>query len=431
MNKDDFDFVNLHDLRIGLFVDLDVGWMAHPFPSSRFKISSERQIEILKGLGVGRIRYVPSKSDAPGGQGDPAQSMSEQERIRQALAQESAQQALKLQQARLALRVRQQNDLTVCERRFSESAQQYHRIVGMLQVKPVEAAQQCQTFVHALSSDIQQQGDIAIRLLTEAAGDKAALHPVNVTIISLLLGRAMGLQDAELGDLGMAAFLHDMGKVTLPERVRRFEENFSSAEIKVYQDHVSQGVRMAKEMQLSTDVIHAIAQHHELADGSGFPERIKLDAQSVNARILAVVNRYDGLCNPSKPGAAMTPHEALAMIFAQQKTRFDGATLSAFIRMMGVYPPGSVVQLNDERHAIVVAVNSARPLKPRVIVHEPSIPRHEAVILDLEHAPNASIRRSLKPSTLPSAALDYLQPRPRVYYFFESAQNSSGFTPIQ
>ena len=431
MNKDDFDFVNLQDLRIGLFVDLDVGWMAHPFPSSRFKISTERQIEILKGLGVGRIRYVPSKSDVPGVQGEREQSLSEQARIKQALAQESAQQALRLQRARLALRVRQQQDLAVCEKRFSESAQQYQRTLAMLQSKPVEAAQLCQTYVHALSSDIQQQEDIAIRLLTEAAGDKAALHPVNVTIISLLLGRAMGLQGVELEDLGMAAFLHDMGKVALPERVRRLEENFSSAEIKVYQDHVSQGVRMAKEMPLRPGVIRAIAQHHELADGSGFPERIKIDAQSVIARILTVVNRYDGLCNPLKPGAAMTPHEALAMIFAQQKTRFDGATLSAFIRMMGVYPPGSVVQLNDERHAIVVAVNSARPLKPRVIVHEPSIPRHEAVILDLEYAPNASIRRSLKPSTLPTAALDYLQPRPRIYYFFESSQNSSGFGPIQ
>jgi HD-GYP domain-containing protein (c-di-GMP phosphodiesterase class II) len=217
-----------------------------------------------------------------------------------------------------------------------------------------------------------------------------------------------------------------MGKTMLPERVRRLEENFSSAELKVYQDHVSQGVRLAKQMDLRPGVTRAIAQHHELADGSGFPDRTKLDAQSANARILAVVNRYDGLCNPSKLAAAMTPHEALAMIFGQQKTRYDGATLSAFIRMMGVYPPGSVVQLNDERHAIVVAVNAARPLKPRVIVHEPSIPRHEAVILDLEHAPNASIRRSLKPSSLSNAALDYLQPRPRIYYFFETAQNSGG-----
>ena len=425
MNKDDFDFVVLQDLRIGLFVDLDVGWMAHPFPSSRFKIATDRQIEILKSLGVERIRCVPSKSDASDAQLAADEELTRLDQERQAGALESAQQALRLQQARVALRVRQQQDLSLCEQRFGESAQQYQRAIGMLHAKPLEASQQCQAMVHALSSEIQLQGDTAIRLLTEAAGDKGALHPVNVAIISLLLGRAMGLQGADLEDLGMAAFLHDIGKTALPERVRRLEENFSGAEVKVYQDHVAQGVRLAKQMELRPGVITAISQHHELADGSGFPERLKLDAQSVNARIVAVVNRYDGLCNPSKPGAAMTPHEALALIFAQQKTRFDGATLSAFIRMMGVYPPGSVVQLNDERHAIVVAVNAARPLKPRVIVHEPSIPRHEAVILDLEHAPNASIRRSLKPSSLPTAALDYLQPRPRIYYFFESAQNSA------
>jgi putative nucleotidyltransferase with HDIG domain len=430
MNKDDFDFVDLQDLRIGLFVDLDVGWMAHPFPSSRFKITTDRQIETLKSLGVARIRYMPSKSDAPVVQDEAEQARVDQERIRQALALESAQRILQLQQERVALRVRQQQDLAVCEQRFSESAQQYQRVVGMLNAKPLDAALQCQTMVYALSSEIQLQGDTAIRLLTEAAGDKAALHPVNVTIISLLLGRAMGLQGAELEDLGVAAFLHDVGKTVLPERVRRLEENFSSAEVKVYQEHVAQGVALAKQMNLRPGVIRAISQHHELADGSGFPERLKLDAQSVNGRILAVVNRYDGLCNPSKPGAAMTPHEALALIFAQQKTRFDSATLSAFIRMMGVYPPGSVVQLNDERHAIVVAVNAARPLKPRLIVHDPSIPRHEAVILDLEHAPNASIRRSLKPSSLPTAALDYLQPRPRIFYFFESAKNSVGVASV-
>jgi hypothetical protein len=123
--------------------------------------------------------------------------------------------------------------------------------------------------------------------------------------------------------------------------------------------------------------------------------------------------------------AAMTPHEALAMIFAQQKTRFDSKALSAFIRMMGVYPPGSVVQLNDERHALVVSVNSARPLKPRVLIHEPTVPRHESIVLDLEKVPNTSIRRSLKPSSLPVAAMDYLQPRQRICYYYESAANGS------
>jgi hypothetical protein len=89
--------------------------------------------------------------------------------------------------------------------------------------------------------------------------------------------------------------------------------------------------------------------------------------------------------------------------------------------MMGVYPPGSVVQLSNDRFALVVSVNSARPLKPRVIVHDPAVPKDEALIMDLEQASSPGIRRSLKPGVLPRAAIDYLSPRARVCYFFERA----------
>lgn len=420
MNADEFDFVALQDLRVGLFVDLDLGWLAHPFPSSSFKIANDRQIEILRGLGADRIRFVPSKSDA-------VQRMvlldSAADSKAQLLAKDDDPDRV-LREQRAAVRAAQQASLQHCEKRFAESSEQYRKVVAMLESKPTDAARLSQVLVQDMAAEIAAQGDSAIRLLTEVAGDKAAMHPVNVTVISLLLGKAMGLQDEALTHLGTAAFLHDVGKSRLPERVRRWEENFSPAEQKVYQDHVGQSVQLARQMGLSEGVVTAIAQHHEMVDGSGFPARLKQDALDRNGRILALVNRYDGLCNPAKPGSAMTPHEALAQIFAQQKTRFDSMALSAFIRMMGVYPPGSVVQLNDERHAMVVSVNSARPLKPRVIVHEPAVPRHEAIILDLEQATNTSIRRSLKPSSLPSGALAYLQPRPRICYFFEPAANA-------
>ena len=90
--------------------------------------------------------------------------------------------------------------------------------------------------------------------------------------------------------------------------------------------------------------------------------------------------------------------------------------------MMGVYPAGSVVQLTDDRYALVVGSNFARPLKPRVLVHEPGVPRDDALILNLESAPGLGIRRSLKPLALPERTLNYLSPRPRVSYFFEPAQ---------
>ena len=264
-------------------------------------------------------------------------------------------------------------------------------------------------------------GDAVIRLLSEGLGDRAALHSVNVTVLCLLLGKAMGLSGDGLADLGTAALLHDMGKQQLPDRVRFREEHFTPAEHKLYQSHVGQGALLAKKLGVSVNALLGISQHHEMSDGTGFPLGLKGDKIGPQARILALVNRYDNLCNPGNPSGALTPHEALSLIFAQMKTRFDTQTLSAFIRMMGVYPPGSVVQLVDARYAMVVSVNSSRPLRPRIIVHEPAVPKDEALIVDLEQAQDLGIKRSVRPLQLPKATIDYLSPRQRICYFFERA----------
>lgn len=421
MKKDDSQFIDVKHLRIGLYVELDIGWMAHPFPSGSFKISSAKQIETILGLGLTRVRYVPEKSD-PAPEDETTESADATDSVQDAIALERAQVLQREQmqrKQRAELLNAQQQSLEACERRFGEAVRQYRKTLELVHAQPVQAAGQCHTMVTGFVDDMLGDGESSIRLLTETAGDKSAMHPVNVTIVSLLLGKAMGLAQADMLDLGMAAFLHDMGKIEIPDRVRWPEENFSTAEYKLYQEHVTQSVKMAKTMALSKGALLAIAQHHELVDGSGFPLRIVGEQMTVASRILALVNRYDNLCNPSRPGAALTPHEALSLIFAQLKTRFDAAVLSGFIRMMGVYPPGSVVQLVDERYASVVSVNSSRPLKPRIIVHEPGVPKHEALIVDMEHAPNIGIRRSLKPSSLPIAAMDYLAPRQRISYFFE------------
>jgi HD-GYP domain-containing protein (c-di-GMP phosphodiesterase class II) len=425
MNKDDFDWVNIGDLRIGHYVELDLGWMAHPFSSGSFKVSSEKQLETLRGLGVERVRTVRSKSDPLPDMPKAGLVMStDTPRSTAEMASDSsphlspAEQQRKVRAATVAL---QNSNLLACERRFGESVRQYRKTVELVQSNPLGAAELCNAMVGNFVSEMMQVGESAIRLLTEASGDRAAMHPVNVTVISLLLGKVMGLEHHALVDLGLAAFLHDIGKIHIHERVRSLEEGFSTTQYTLYQEHVSQSIGVAKTMQLSAAATIAISQHHELADGSGFPARLKSVAMSPASRILSLVNRYDNLCNPVKPGAAMTPHESLALMFAQQKSRFDPLVLSAFIRMMGVYPPGSVVQLVDERYAMVVSVNSMQPLKPRVIVFESGIPKHEALILDLERNPTVGIRRSLKPSSLPSAAQEYLAPRQRICYFFEPA----------
>jgi putative nucleotidyltransferase with HDIG domain len=270
--------------------------------------------------------------------------------------------------------------------------------------------------------------EAAIRLLSEKAGEKTALHSINVTLISLLLGNAIGLPKDDMLELGIGALLHDVGKMELPDRLRWLDEQSSPAERQLYQSHVAHGVNIAKKLQLSANATILIAQHHEYADGSGYPSRILGEKMTQLSRIISLVNRFDNLCNPSNVALALTPHEALSQLFTKNKTQSDAPTLTAFIKMMGIYPPGSIVQLSDERYALVVSVNSARPIKPKVIIHDPQVPREDALMMNLENETQIGIRRSLKPIQLPKAAYDYLSPRKRLCYFFERASDATSLS---
>ncbi|MEO8859001.1 MAG: HD domain-containing phosphohydrolase [Burkholderiaceae bacterium] len=418
-------YVTPQELRKGLYIELDLGWMAHPFPKGSFKITTSRQIETLRELGLPRIRYLPAKSDPlpdtaelkGGAQTDtPPQAAKAPDFAAQAPGPEEQE-----GHRHASLLAAQQRSLAFCDEQFGLAIALYRNLEDQLESGPKDAAAKCQQMVDALVGDMLGQSESSIRLLSEGMGDRASMHPVNVTVLSLLLGKALKLPFEQLRDLGMAALLHDIGKSQLPDRIRWMDSSFSPEEGRQYQSHVAHGVLLARQLSLSPPALSAMAQHHELADGSGFPRQTKGESISLGGKILALVNLYENMCNPARPSAAVTPHEALSQIFSQMRLRFDATVLGAFIRMMGVYPPGSVVQLSDSRYALVVSVNSTRPLKPQVIVHDPDIASREALIMNLENVGAPGIRRSLKPGSLPRAAIDYLSPRARICYFFERA----------
>jgi len=411
--------IDVDKLKVGMYIHLDLGWMSHPFPLSSFKLSSEDQLLVLRRLGLTQVRWSPGKSelmvdatpmDATLAAADAAVPPPE-------AAAKTAEELER--EAHIAALAAQREALAVCERQYGEAGAAFHQIMQLVPTAPVDSRDQSEALAAALLDKMLVAGDLNIRLLNEAAGDRVTAHALNVSIISLLLGRAFGLSRDEMMDLGVGALLHDVGKLELPPRLRHREDSFSAHETQTYQSHVAKGVAIAQGMGLKPGPLLVIAQHHENADGSGFPQRLNIDRMSTGARIVALVNRFDGLCNPLQVSRSLTPHEALSLMFAQGRNRFDATMLNAFIRMMGVYPPGSVVQLTDDRYALVVAVNSSRPLKPRVMIHDVKVPREEALILNLELYPDLGIRRSLKPQQLPRASLDYLSPRTRVAYFFE------------
>ena len=419
-------FVSPDQLRVGLYIELELGWMSHPFPKGSFKISSDRQIETLRGLGLKRVRYVPAKSD-PEVQAQPAPALPVVPDGAPASpdadpAQEQLMAPQQRRESRHAVLLQAQREsLARCDQKFGAAIRRYEAVLDQLKTEPTQAGRECRELVDEIVFDVLGQGECSILLLSEGIGERTGMHPVNVTVLSLLLGDALGLSVEQLHDLGTAAFLHDIGKTKLAERVRSMHGGFSAADLDAYRGHVAHGVLLAKRLGLADGATRAIAEHHELADGSGFPRQTRGDAISMPGRILALVNRYENMCNPSPRSPMATPHEALSLIFSQSRARFDAAILNAFIRMMGVYPPGSVVQLANDRFALVVSVNSMRPLRPRVLVHDPAVARDQALVLDLEQPGAPGIRRSVRPAVLPKATMDYLSPRLRICYFFERA----------
>jgi putative nucleotidyltransferase with HDIG domain len=421
--------IAVDDLRVGMFIHLEGGWLAHPFPLSNFKLSSPQQIATIRSLRLKSVRWSPEKSDlehgtadmeAPLGSPAPAAEAATAAMLASICEASESPELAAERERRLALAA-QRESLQHCQRQFGEATNACKALTELVAAKPQLAREQSEALSRAFVDKMIGQGESCIRLLSESAGDKASTHAVNVTIISLLLGKAFGLAEADMVDLGVGSMLHDIGKLQVPERLRHRDDHLSASEVLVYQEHVAHGVAQARRMGLAEGARRVIEQHHEHADGTGFPLRLACDRISVGARIVALVNRFDNLCNPNIPSRSLTPHEALSLLFAQGKSKFDATILAGFVKMMGIYPPGSAVQLTDERYAIVVSVNSGRPLKPRVLVHDRNVPADEALLLNLETEPHLGIRRSIKPAALPREAIAYLSPRPRMTYFFEPA----------
>jgi HD-GYP domain-containing protein (c-di-GMP phosphodiesterase class II) len=417
--------IAVEHLEVGMYVHLDVGWLAHPFPLSSFRITEPEQIAVIRSLGLAHVRWSPERSALPtpttrtAGAADPDQPDAADAGAavaRAAVAETAEDTAARRNRERLdAQREAQQQ----CDRQFAEAAKAWRAAVDVAIARPAEAREAAVTLISALAAKLRLSDEIGIRLVAAGGGDRIAAHALNVTIVSLLLGRALGMDDRELHDLGLGAMLHDLGKVELPDRVRHLDPGASPSEVAAYREHVAKGVALGRRMDIADAALAVLAQHHEHADASGFPSRVGGDQITLASRIVGIANRYDNLCNPQGRVPPLTPHEAVAMVFAQGRTRHDPHVLGAFIRMMGVYPAGSLVQLTDDRFGLVVGANTTRSLKPRVLVHDPKVPRREALLMDLEESPHLGIRRSLTVARLPPAAAEYLDPRPRVAYFFE------------
>jgi putative nucleotidyltransferase with HDIG domain len=421
-------YVSPEQLCVGLYVHLDLSWKDHPFTFSSFKIKNARQIATIQSLGLTRVRYSPAKSDcAPASVATaevPAPAIEPAAKALPAPAEDPAFQVKRERMQRLAS---QRAKASACQNELVCAANTIRDINSHLLSQPEVVRESAGELIQSISDSMLVDADVSIQLMADkVGGEDVYFHSLNVCLLSMMLAKELKAPPPMVQLVGMSALFHDIGEVEIPERILRKTEPLTRHEQSLLQTHCEQGVLIAQKLGLPNEVQQVILQHHERVDGSGYPKGITAAQMSLPARIVSLVNAYDELCNPVDTSKAMTPHEALSTMFAQQREQFDQHALSTFVRCMGVYPPGTIVVLSNGQTGMVVSVNTTKPLRPVVLIHDPSIPKEDAILVDLETEQDVSITKTLRPQQLTSETHAYLAPRRHTTYYFDSDTGKVG-----
>lgn len=405
-------------LQPGIFISLEgIGWMEHPFLLSRFRITSQQQIDALRRMGLKEVHWDPSRSTA---QPAPAAAVPAEAEAEFDFSAGALSALMDSKRGRIE-RVREQRDtLARCARLYEQETKSIRQIIASIGPRPNDAHASAKTMTARLVDGLVNAKNVAVHLVNLKSPDTGLpCHAMNVMVLALLVGKAIGLPPEELKDLGLGAMLHDVGKEDVPARVLR-NPNRTAAEEQFYRGHTGFGIKVVAGMRdIATSVKNVIACHHERWDGKGFPNGLAEARIPRLARIVAIANRYDNLCNPLDPKTARTPAEAVAAMF-KDEGGFDPELLRAFVKALGIYPPGTFVTLDDGSVGLVMETNDRDLLRPLVMIYDADVPRNEAILLDMREA-EAKIEGAVNPQTLPREVVAYLAPQSRIELYITPA----------
>ncbi len=194
-----------------------------------------------------------------------------------------------------------------------------------------------------------------------------ALHSLRVSILSLVFGRHIGLDVDTLNVLGIGALLHDIGKMKVSSDILNKPEPLTKEEYQIMQTHVPLGVSILEGIQnLPAAAIEVARCHHERHDGSGYVSGMRNDEIGLFGQVGAIVDYYDAITSDRAYHTGLSAHVALKKMYSARGRIFHPERVEQFIQCMGIYPIGSIVELNTGEVGVVVAMNRQRRLKPRV-----------------------------------------------------------------
>ena len=200
-----------------------------------------------------------------------------------------------------------------------------------------------------------------------------AEHCLNVCILAVAFGRQLELSREDLSILGMCALLHDVGKMKVPRSILDKPGKLTDKERRLMMMHSVHGRNLLLRSKGISDIVVDVAySHHERVDGRGYPRSLQGAEISRFAKIVALVDAYDAMTADRCYQPAKTSTEAMRIIYEERGSHFDEELTLQFIRMLGIYPVGSIVELHSGNVGIVIESNTRYKQLPKVLLKRDS-----------------------------------------------------------
>lgn len=224
--------------------------------------------------------------------------------------------------------------------------------------------------VEEMAAGVERNPDAMLWLTRLKRTDQYSYdHAVDVSVHLMVFGRFLGLGGAAIEELGLAGLMQDIGKARLDPEILGKPSALTEAEYLEIQSHVASSLELLLgQHAFSSGVLEIVAAHHERHDGSGYPSRLNGEKLGLHAELAGLVDTYCAMTRHRVFSAAVSSQKALEMLVRMRGTKFREALVDQFVQCVGLYPIGTLVELNTGEVAVVIQQNQVRRLKPRLLI---------------------------------------------------------------
>ncbi len=404
-------------LKIGMFVSkLDRPWIKTPFLLEGLKINSNDDIEQLRK--VCNYVYVDVEQG-------PTPDMEhwivgDKKTYQQAKPKESSDNKAKylppkksnyyegLRRNTYVDRTKMTDELKHAEKACEQLGNEYKNVIEDLQKgRNIDIDAVKKGVTHMVDSMIRNPAASVWLIQVRRHSEYNYSRALGSSVWCAMFGRHLGLELDAINELALGGLLLDIGNVKISSSILGKREQLNDEEWKVIKNHVNAGLQIALHNAKGTmplEVTQMIATHHERFDGSGYPQGLENEKIPLYGKIAGIADTFDAMTSqkPYTDKEPLSSHQAIAELYKHRDTLFQAELIEQFIQAVGIYPTGTLVELNTGDVGAVISVNGLRKLRPTImlILDKHKKPMNPFRHIDLAKLPmTVAIKRGVNPDT--------------------------------